>query len=96
MTGRKYRLKLRAKNIVGYGPFSDEIEIGLVNAPAKPSPPYKIIALSNSTKITVRWDKIIVPQKELPAGQITSYKLYMDDGLFGNYSLISYASASLS
>jgi hypothetical protein len=67
----------------------------LINPPAAPTSPIKINALSTTSKITVRWDKIVVPQAELPSGEITYYKLYMDDGLFGDFSLVSYTAASL-
>lgn len=43
----------------------------------------------------VKWDPITVPVAEMPSGQILWYKLYMDDGLYGDYSLISHTSASL-
>lgn len=86
MTGRTYRIKIRAQNVIGYGEFSDVIEVALVNPPAKPASPLKVIALSNTTKLTVKWDKNLVPSEELPSGQITYYKLYMDDGLLGDYT----------
>jgi hypothetical protein len=88
VSGKTYRLKLRAINVIGEGPFSDVVEIALINPPAKPNPPQKILSLSTSTRITVRWDALVVPASELPSGEITYYKLYMDDGLFGNYTLV--------
>lgn len=36
-----------------------------------------------------------MPASELPGGRITLYHLFMDDGLFGDFQLISQASASL-
>jgi hypothetical protein len=45
--------------------------------------------------LTVKWDKIIVAADELPSGEITFYKLYMDDGNFGDFTQISYTAASL-
>ncbi len=61
VTGRTYRIKIRASNVIGNGPFSDIVEIAMVNPPATPTPPVKIYALSTTNKITVRWDKIAVP-----------------------------------
>jgi hypothetical protein len=43
----------------------------------------------------VRWTPITVNPLELPAGQITYYKLYMDDGLFGDFVEVSYTTNSL-
>lgn len=80
VSGRTYRIKIRAVNVIGNGEFSEITEVALVNPPGKPAAPLKILALSNSTKITVRWDKNVVPVAEMPSGEITHYKLYMDDG----------------
>lgn len=95
VTGLTYRIKLRAVNVIGTGDFSDVVEIALVNPPAKPNSPLKIDALSTDSKMTVRWDPIVVPAEELPSGEITYYKLYMDDGQYGDYELISHAASSL-
>lgn len=42
ITGRIYRIKVRAINEIGAGDFSDIIEVALVNPPMQPSAPYKI------------------------------------------------------
>jgi hypothetical protein len=73
-------------NIIGNGEFSDVVEIAMINPPLQPNAPIKISALSSNTKITVRWDPLTVPLSELPSGEITYYKLYMDDGLYGNFT----------
>lgn len=57
----------------------------MINPPSQPSTPEKIVSMSNKTQITVRWIPITVNPAELPAGQISYYKLYMDDGLFGDF-----------
>lgn len=90
-----YRIKYKALNVIGSGEFSDVVEIAMVNPPGKPNAPVKIDALSTNTKMTVRWDAVVVADKELPSGEITYYKLFMDDGLYGNYTQISYTAASL-
>lgn len=95
VSGRTYRIKIRAKNEIGFGQFSDIVEIAMVNPPAKPSSPVKLPQFSSNTGITVKWDPIVVPQNELPSGAITYYKLYMDNGLNGDFTMISYTSASL-
>lgn len=51
--------------------------------------------MSNKTQITVRWTPTAVDPSELPAGQITYYKLYMDDGLSGQFTEVSYTTNSL-
>ena len=63
---------------------------------SKPATPTKVDSLSNSTKITVRWEKNSVPSAELPGGRITHYRLFMDDGLFGDFQQVAYLSSSLS
>lgn len=95
MSGRGYTLKIRAKNEIGFSEFSEIVEIALVNPPAKPNSPVKLSQFSTSTSITVQWDSIVVPQNELPSGAITYYKLFMDDGLHGDFTLITKSSASL-
>lgn len=82
-------------NVIGYGDFSDVVEIAMVNKPGKPIAPLKIRALSSDSKITVSWDAVVVPAPELPSGEITYYKLFMDDGLSGNFTQISHTAASL-
>ena len=67
-----------------------------MNPPSKPATPTKVDSLSNSTKITVRWEKNSVPSAELPGGRITHYRLFMDDGLFGDFQQVAYLSSSLS
>jgi hypothetical protein len=57
----------------------------MVNAPSQPSTPQEVLSMSNKTQITVQWSPIVVQLAELPAGQITYYKLFMDDGLFGEF-----------
>lgn len=37
----------------------------------------------------------MVSASELPGGAITYYKLFMDNGRFGDFELVSYTSASL-
>jgi len=56
VAGLVYRIKVRAINEIGASDFSDIIQVALINAPTKPSAPYKVLELSNETTITVRWD----------------------------------------
>lgn len=46
-------------------------------------------ALSSDSSITVEWDKPSVDAADLPGGRLTHYQLYMDDGLFGNFTLVN-------
>ena len=100
-----YKFKVRAVNRLGidkngdeqmgYSAFSDVVEVALVNPPSSPASPTKVSHLSNSTKITVRWEQNSVPLEELPYGEVKSYKLYRDDGQLGDYQLVSHTAASL-
>jgi hypothetical protein len=38
--GRHHRLKYRAKNIVGWGPYSDEVSVLVAKEPSRPDRPY--------------------------------------------------------
>lgn len=95
ISGLTYRIKIRATNEIGTGAFSDPVEIAMVNPPGKPNAPQKVGALSSQTKMTIKWDAVVVPAEELPSGEITYYKLYMDDGLYGDYELKHYVAGSI-
>jgi hypothetical protein len=45
--------------------------------------------------MTIRWDAVSVPEEDLPSGEITYYKLYMDDGLYGDFELITKVAGSI-
>jgi hypothetical protein len=36
VSGRTYRIKIRANNVIGFGQFSDIVQIAMINPPAKP------------------------------------------------------------
>ena len=42
VTGLTYRIKMRAKNQIGFGEFSEVTQVALVNPPSKVSTPYKV------------------------------------------------------
>lgn len=55
VSGRVYKIKLRASNQIGFSDYSDVVEIAMASAPSKPNPPTKIYDLSSETSITVQW-----------------------------------------
>ena len=87
--GLVYRIKQRAQNVIGFSEFSTIVEAAAVNVPPKVSSIRKVAALSSDSSITVEWDKPFVDAAELPGGRLTHYQLYMDDGLFGNFTLVN-------
>jgi hypothetical protein len=81
--------------MIGTGEFSDVVEIAMAAPPSKPNSPTKVYSLSSTTSITVVWDDVVTPVSESPGGDITFYQLFMDDGLFGDFKLITKVSSSL-
>jgi hypothetical protein len=74
--GDLYRFRFRAKNLMGYSPYSDTVRLGLGGLPAA------ITTLarrddgnSNQTAISVDWDELAA--ETLP---VLEYILYVDDG----------------
>lgn len=53
VSGKIYKIKMRALNQIGYSDYSDIVEIAMANVPAKPSAPTKIYDLSSETSVTV-------------------------------------------
>ena len=69
-----YRFRFRAKNMVGWGEFSDESFIQAATKPIKPpAPQYKE---SDDTSITINFASTI----DDGGSPILLYKLYADDG----------------
>ena len=73
-----------AVNKVGASETSSIVSVPIAAYPAAPTG----LARTTSTKtsITVAWNKSI--DTELPAGLITGYHLYMDNGLRGDFELV--------
>ncbi len=74
IAGSVYKFRYRAKNVIGWGPYSDYLTAALVSPPAAPSAPIRDDDISTKTSIGVRWTSVI----DGPgiAGKIQGYKLY--------------------
>jgi hypothetical protein len=86
VAGKFYRFKFRAKNSVGYSEYSTIMTFPLADKPAKPNAPTKDESQSDKTTITMAWS--VNADTQSTAGDITGYKLYMDDGNNGDFELI--------
>ena len=90
-TGKIYRLKFRAKNSIDFGPFSDELFVGLVALPSKPaSAPVRNEVESTINSIVVNWGTMADGTgytEGHQAGRISGYKLYMAIGPSASFSL---------
>lgn len=72
--GRQHRFKYRAKNLVGWGPFSADSFVLAATKPKTPLPPYFYSFTSDTLSI-------VVPRSEDNGGSaITSYELWVDAG----------------
>ena len=81
--GDKYYFKFRAVNAIGYSEFSNEVAFALADLPAQPSTPFKVDSESTPTSISVHWNSVA------DTDIVTSgYRLYMDGGNNGEYTLI--------
>jgi hypothetical protein len=74
-----YRIRVRAKNVIGYSTYSTELLVALSALPLKPATPYKIALLTTKYQIGVEWAKNA--DSIGPGGLISGYKLYMAEGL---------------
>jgi len=83
VAGTKYYFKLKATNAIGDSEFSDEALFALASLPSQPSAPYKDSSLSSTSSIFVRWSA--VADTEI---NTSGYKLYMDGGNNGDFSLV--------
>ena len=72
--------------MIGTGESSEIVEIGLCDKPATVTSIEKVISLSSDTELTVKWEA--PAETDLPAGRIINYKLYIDNGYYGDYTLV--------
>ena len=82
--GLFYSFKYSANNIVGSSDFSDVLTVPLADVPSKPSS--LILTPLSKTSISVEWSASTSTGS--PAGDITGYVVYRDNGLAGDYTLI--------
>jgi hypothetical protein len=73
--GRVHRFRYRAKNAVGWGPYSDENSILAANVPSAPSQPSFLNFYSNNT-LSVK----INPSEDNGGTAITHMELWKDAG----------------
>lgn len=95
VSGRVYRVKLRAVNVVGSSEFSGITSAALAALPAQANAPARVTALSTESKLVLQWTP--PSSSDSPGGDIIGYRLEMDDGRGGEYSVIydGYNAASL-
>lgn len=86
VSGAIYRFYYRAINDIGASDPTNTTSAALASPPAKANPPIKILELSTAEKIVIKW---IAPSTfASPGGDITGYRLEMDDGMGGNFTII--------
>lgn len=71
--GTVYQFKIEARNVVGYGPFSDEVSIIASTKPNKPSTPSTSPALAE-IDVLINWDPLADFVTEI-GSPITSYRI---------------------
>lgn len=81
--GKLYRFRFKSKNYLGYSDFSDSLIVGLGSLPSKPQAPTKVVAESSDTSIAMVWTPLSSETLE-----VSSYLLYMDDGLGVHFSIV--------
>jgi len=76
--GRTYRFRYRAKNVHGWGPFSDELYVIAASVPAAPPSP-TVLAVS-ATQIQLQ----LYPSQDNGGTAVTDYQLHMNTGVDGS------------
>lgn len=61
----------------------------MTNLPDKANTPTKIASLTSNSSIAFNWSPNT--DYDLPGGKVTGYKIYMDNGLNGDFKEIYYA-----
>jgi hypothetical protein len=86
--GKVYRFKVRSHNVKGYSEFSPVASAAYADHPDKPAQPTKILSLSTKTSIAIEW--ALNTNHHLPGGAVTGYKVFVDDGLNGDFTEVFY------
>lgn len=72
--GRRHRFKYRAKNVVGWGPYSDDSYVLAATVPDRAERPYFLAFADEKLRI-------VIPRSRDNGGTpIASYELWVDDG----------------
>ena len=87
ITGSIYYLRFRARNSIGWGPYSSNLVSALAAPPATPSVAVRDDSLSDKTTIAFRWPAVADGAGGNGAA-ITGYRVYMAKGLSGTFTLV--------
>lgn len=79
-----YRFRVQAVNEFGDSDFSEDLKSSLGSVPNKPHTPRKVEYKSSKTSIAVEWDQ----NDDQITAKVTGYKLLMDDGYNGDFSVV--------
>ena len=85
VSGRIYRVKSLAVNDVGSSDFTGATSVALASLPSKPAAPLRVASLSTASRIVLQW--AAPASSDTPGGEITGYRLLMDDGLCDDFSV---------
>ena len=72
--GRMYKFRYRARNCVGWGPLSEELQALAADPPLAPPSPTR--ASTSATSITL----LLYPTRDNGGSAVTGYELYRNDG----------------
>jgi hypothetical protein len=86
VTGKTYRVKYRAVNAVGASSFTGTTSIAMADLPGKSNIPTRVDSLSDETRIVLQWTP--PTSADSPGGDIIGYRLEVDDGLGGNFTIV--------
>jgi hypothetical protein len=84
-----YRFRTRAQNALGFSDYSEVLSVAMADLPDQANTPTKITALSSNTSLAITW--VSNTNHDLPGGEVTGYKIFMDDGLNGDFQEVFYA-----
>jgi hypothetical protein len=86
VTGRTYRLRTLAVNEAGSSEPTATTAIALADPPPQANAPTKEAALSSTERLVLSW--LPAAGTDAPGGDITGYRLEMDDGLGGDFVVL--------
>jgi hypothetical protein len=84
LTGQIYRIRLLARNAIGWGLPSSDLLAAMTRTPLTPDAPTKDLTLSEKTKIAFTWPAVNDNAGQ-DGGRVTGYRVYMakdTDGAF--------------
>ena len=75
-----------AVNAVGSSEFTASTSVALASLPDVAAAPVRLAGVSTESKIVLQWTA--PTSYDTPGGDITGFRLWMDDGLGGDYEII--------